>query len=286
MNCEYIKMKNPKPIYDYYNSVKKTVPYWFDVDYSLWLESYESDTDYEGDIMFSELITYAAFAEKSIIGFIQFGISNYTFNQNGEKDFSEKCGVIRNLYFDKKCSGDELIPLAESYFSEKGITKKSAFFHALGMTCNAGHGKLYCGLTHIETALLKFGYEREHENVYYKRMLTGEDFVSDNVSVQYGETNLKGLQEFEIKADGKDVGAGALVYLPQGEICYLKWIYIYDNEQGKGYASSALKTIFSDLYNKGIRRLDTDTADSNIIAQKLYEKVGFTDMGRTRSYLK
>jgi len=286
MNCEYIKMKSPKPIYDYYNSVKNTVPYWFDVDYSLWLESYESDTDYEGDIMFSELITFAAFAEKSIIGFIQFGISNYTFNQNGEKDFSEKCGVIRNLYFDKKCSGDELISLTESYFSEKGITKKSAFFHALGMTCNAGHGKLYCGLPHIETALLKFGYEREHENVYYKRMLTGEDLISDNVSVQYGETNPKGLQEFSIKTGGKDVGAGALVYLPQGEICYLKWIYIYDNEQGKGYASSALKTIFSDLYNKGIRRLDTDTADSNIIAQKLYEKVGFTDMGRTRSYLK
>ena len=54
----------------------------------------------------------------------------------------------------------------------------------------------------------------------------------------------------------------------------------------KGYASSASKTIFYDLYSKGIRRLDTDTADGNIIAQKLYEKVGFTDMGRTRSYLK
>lgn len=179
-----------------------------------------------------------------------------------------------------------MISLAESYFSEKGITKKSAFFHALGMTCNAGHGKLYCGLTHIENTLLKSGYEKEHENVYYKRMLTGDDVSSCIVSVQYGETNPKGLQEFEIKANRKNVGAGALVYLPQGEICYLKWIYIYDNEQGNGYASSALKTIFSDLYNKGIRRLDTDTADSNIIAQKLYEKVGFTDMGRTRSYLK
>lgn len=94
------------------------------------------------------------------------------------------------------------------------------------------------------------------------------------------------MQEFTITADGKTVGAGALVYLPQGEICYLKWIYIYDTEQGKGYASAALLTIFSELYSKGLRRLDTDTADGNLIAQKLYEKVGFTDMGRTRSYLK
>ena len=238
-------------------------------------------------MMFSKLMTYAAYDENNTIGFIQFGISNYIYNENGEKDYSEKCGVIRNLYFDSNHNcGEKLISLAEEYFAERNISKKSAFFHALGMSCNAGHGKLYCGLPHIETALLKFGYEKEHENVYYKRMLTGDDVSSCIVSVQYGETNPKGLQEFEIKANRKNVGAGALVYLPQGEICYLKWIYIYDNEKGNGYASSALKTIFSDLYNKGIRRLDTDTADSNIIAQKLYEKVGFTDMGRTRSYLK
>lgn len=285
MNYEYKKITDLKQIYDYYNRIKNAVPYWFNVDCNLWLESYQNDTDYDGEKMFSELVNYAAYAENEIVGFVQFGISNYTYNQNGEKDYSEKWGVIRNLYFDKEHNcGELLISLAESYFSEKNISKKSAFFHALGMTCNAGHGKLFCGLPHIETALLKFGYEKEHENVYYKRLLTGNDFVSDTVSVEYGEINPKGLQEFSIKADGKDVGAGALVYLPQGEICYLKWIYIYDTEQGKGYATSALKSIFSDLYEKGIRRLDTDTADCNIIAQKLYEKVGFADMGRTRSY--
>ena len=127
MNCEYIKMKSPKPIYDYYNSVKNTVPYWFDVDYSLWLESYESDTDYEGDIMFSELITYAAFAEKSIIGFIQFGISNYTFNQNGEKDYSEKCGVIRNLHFLSKYRFRITPHFSEKFFSYSVITLSCAF---------------------------------------------------------------------------------------------------------------------------------------------------------------
>ncbi len=284
---KYKKITDNKEIYDYYSRIKNVVPYWFDVDYSLWLESYNNDSDYDGDKMFGELMTYAAYAENDIVGFVQFGISNYTYNESGDKDFSEKCGVIRNLYFDKEQDcGEKLISIAEEYFSARGVSKRSAFFHALGMTCYAGHGKLFCGLPHIEAELFKFGYVKEHENVYYKRLLTEGDVASDKVSVIYGETNPKGLQEFMINTGGKTVGAGALVYLPQGEICYLKWIYIYDTDQGKGYASATLLTIFSELYSKGIRRLDTDTADGNLIAQKLYEKVGFTNMGRTRSYLK
>ncbi len=284
---EYIKITDHKEIYNYFSEIRNVVPYWFDVDYSLWLESYQNDTDYDGDKMFGELISYAACDENEIVGFVQFGISNFTYNENGDKDFSERCGVIRNLYFDREQDcGERLISIAEEYFSAKGILKKSAFFHALGMTCYAGHGKLFCGLLHIEAELFKFGYVKEHENVYYKRLLTEGDVASDKALVSYGEVNPKGLQEFTITADGKMVGAGALVYLPQGEICYLKWIYVYDTEQGKGYASATLQTIFSELYSKGIRRLDTDTADCNLIAQGLYEKVGFTDIGRTRSYLK
>lgn len=48
----------------------------------------------------------------------------------------------------------------------------------------------------------------------------------------------------------------------------------------------ALKQIFSALYQEGIERIDTDTADGNVIAQNLYKKMGFEDMGRTRSYLR
>ena len=287
MAYEYKRTADVKPIYDYYIKVKNSVPYWFDVDYELWLESFADDTDYDSDVMFDELIVYAAYFEDDIVGFVQFGISNYIYSENGEKDFSGKCGVIRNLFFDSEhnCS-DELIMSAEKYFAEKNISGKAAFFHALGMTCNAGYGKLYCGLPHIEAALLKYGYIKEHENVYYKRLLTKEDIADGNVRVNYGEINSKGLQEFTVINEDKAVGAGALVYLPQGDICYLKWIYIYEAEQRKGYASSALKTIFFDLYNNGICRFDTDTADSNIIAQGLYAKLGFTDMGRTRSYRK
>ena len=288
MVYEYKTPVDSKQIYDYCNSIKNAVPYWFDVSYGLWLESYNNDTDYDGDRMFSELMTYAAYAENNIVGFIQFGISNYIYNENGEKDHSEKCGVIRNLYFDRDHTcGEKLVSLAEEYFDEKNISKKSAFFHALGMTCNAGHGKLYCGLPHIEEALLTAGYVKEHENVYYKRQLSIDDLnVQNTVLIKYNADNSKGMRVFSICIDHRCVGAGEIVYLPQGEVCYLKWIYIDEGEQGKGYAAAALEKLCADLYSSGIRRLDTDTADGNIIAQKLYLKTGFKDMGRTRSYMK
>ncbi|MGN1119294.1 MAG: GNAT family N-acetyltransferase [Oscillospiraceae bacterium] len=287
MNYEYKRISDFRALYEYYCAVKSAVPYWFDADYELWLESFNEDTDYEAEKMFDELVTYAAFSGADIVGFIQFGRSRYIYNERGEKD---RCGsgIIRSLFFDKEHScGEGLVSLAEDYFRSRGISRKYAFFHALGMTCNAGHGKLFCGLPHIEEALLKYGYVREHENVYYKRMLTPNDSgFSGSVSIQYGERTPKGIREFSIICGGKTVGAGALAYLPQVGICYLRWIYIHDNEQRKGYATAALKALFSDLYSGGTLRLDTDTADGNTAAQRLYEKVGFTDMGRTRSYLK
>lgn len=287
MNYEYKQINDYKPIYEYCRKVGEAVPYWFEADYEQWLESFADDTDYDGEKMFREIITVGAFYEGRAVGFVQFGIPMYIYAENGEKDYFAECGIIRNFYFDKEHNcGKGLIYNAEKYFFGKKVSKQYAFFHAFGMTCNAGHGKLHCGLPYIEDILFKFGYEKEHENVYYKRLLTEKDVPSDKIAVNYGEITSKGLQEFTIEAEGRSVGAGALVYLPQGEICYLKWIYVCDTEQGKGYASAALQTIFADLYSKGISRLDTDTADGNVIAQKLYTKVGFADMGLTRSYLK
>lgn len=286
MKYEYHKVTDYLPLYDYYCKVKNAVPYWFDADHETWRESFCEDTDYDGEEMFSELFTYAAKADGEIAGFIQFGISRYIYGTDGEKDHTVKGGIIRQLYFDKgQDCGEGLISIAEKYFSENNIQRKFAFFHAFGMTCNAGHGKLFCGLPHIEKILLENNFVREHENVYYKRDLDGSIVqANDNITINYAAVNPKGLCEFSISSQGKYVGAGALVFLPQGGICYLKWIYIEDSEQRKGYASAALNRIFSDMYKNGIRRIDTDTADGNLIAQMLYLKTGFADMGRTRSY--
>lgn len=286
MNVEYRRISDYYPLYKYYKKIKGAVPYWLDADYELWKTSFTADTDYDGDRMFRELVTYTAQCEGEIVGFIQFGIPCFLYDGSGKKSDAIKGGIIRNLYFDPEYDiGNELIRLAQTYFEDNHVQRKFAFFHAFGMTCNAGHGKLHCSLSYIEQALTEFGYGKEHENVYYKRLLGEDDRrVNTGITVSYQPANPKGLCGFSIFAQGKKVGAGALVYLPQGDMCYLKWIYIDRMEQGKGYASAALRRIFADLAEKGICRIDTDTADKNHIAQRLYRKTGFEDMGRTRSY--
>ncbi len=283
---EYIIVSDFRKIYDYYRKATACAPCCIGADYDLWLESFASDTDYDGEEMFSELVTCAAVKDSTIVGFVQYGLSLYIYGTDGEKDRNVSGGIIRNLYFDEDSDcADELIAAAHRYFDSRNIKNRFAFFHAFGMTCNACHGKLFCGLPHIEKALLRAGYTKEHENVYYSRTLRESGLCSDGVEVIYGEENPKGLCEFSIHSNGQYAGAGAIVFLPQRDICYLKWIYIEGAMQGRGLASSALRRIFSDMYRRGIVRMDTDTADGNFIAQRLYTKTGFEDMGRTRSYM-
>ncbi|MGN0350063.1 MAG: GNAT family N-acetyltransferase [Roseburia sp.] len=288
MNYSYKELSDYKKLFEFYNSVKEEIPYWFDVNYEVWYQSMFEDTDYESTEFFHELNTYVAYESSNIVGFIQFGIPNYIYEQNGEKSFEVKAGIIRNLYFGKEHEecGMELVKIAEHYFEENKVDKKFAFFHAFGMTCNAGHGKLHDSQKHIEERLKVFGYAKEHENVYYKKILTEDVLTSEkDIEIRYSERNEKGLCGFSIFVGSTYIGAGEIVYLPQETIAYLKWIYIEKEFQQKGYASKALKVLFANLYQKGIRRFDTDTADGNMIAQRLYEKNGFENMGRTRSYL-
>lgn len=274
-------------IYDYSRQVGKGIPYMFDVKYESWLESFNNDEDYESEKMFREIFTYAAFSENEIIGFIQFGIPEYIY-LGEEKCYSGNYGVIRNLYFDIE-SGceDGLISIAEKYFRERNIEKIFAFYHALGMTCYAGHGKLHLSMDYIDDALKAHGYEVEHENVYFGRLLTENDAKNQkSVQILFSSINPNGKGGFKIAVGGKIVGEGELIYLPEGGICYLKWIVVYEEFRCCGYASAALRELFGELYRNGIRRFDTDTADVNIIARNLYERVEFTDMGRSRSYIK
>lgn len=45
-----------------------------------------------------------------------------------------------------------------------------------------------------------------------------------------------------------------------------------------------MKALKQWLYEKGIRRFDTDTAITNTVAQHYYEKNGFVREGVTRSF--
>ena len=281
------ELTNKVDLYTYYNVIKADTPYWFDVPFDIWYASMFEDSDCEGNVLFQELCTYVSIENGAINGFIQFGIPSFVFDNAGNKDFETKAGIIRNVYFgkDNEAIGRALIETAFSWFDKYKATCKCAFYHYFGMTCNAGHGKLYYSQLHIENLLSDYGFKKEHENVYFKRLLSRNEILrSDLAKIEYGTINEKGLCNFYIVVNGKRVGAGSFVYLPQGSICYLKWIYIEACYKGKGYGKAALHCLFFDLGQQGIKRIDTDTADNNIVAQGLYLSTGFADMGRTQSY--
>lgn len=274
-------------LYEFYRDARKDCPYWFDADTSLWQQCFTDDIDYDGNRMFRCLHTCIAWEHGQIAGYIQYGIPSYLYNASGEKDPQLLGGVIRDLYFapDSGC-GEALIHTAHAFFDRNQLARRFAFFHAFGMICNAGHGKLHRDLPWIEQALLEAGYEKEHENVYYRRQLTGDDLLSrSDVSICFAPANAQGLCPFSVMLGDTSIGAGELVFLPQGGIAYLKWIWIDSARQGQGYGTAALRALFDSLSRQGFRRVDTDTADGNLIAQGLYRKAGFEDMGRTRSYL-
>ena len=91
-------------------------------------------------------------------------------------------------------------------------------------------------------------------------------------------------REFAATLDGQEVCWGQVHFLPQGSIAYLRWIYVDEAFQHKGIGTNIMRALFSDLYEMGITRFDTDTARSNAAARSYYEKCGFTNEGITRSY--
>lgn len=55
---------------------------------------------------------------------------------------------------------------------------------------------------------------------------------------------------------------------------------------GRGLGTACMAALRADLYGRGVRRFDTDTALGNAAAQRLYEKTGFVRAGVTRSYVR
>lgn len=278
-----------RALFRFCRSMEPEVPCWFETPYELWTQSLFRDTDYEAEPMFRELHTWAAMEGEEAVGFVQFGIPNYLFAGNGEKQYGHEAGIVRSLYARPACDGcaAALLELAEQFFRQRQLQQTFAFFHAFGMTCYACHGKLPASQTQVEKVLRAAGYRKEHENVYYKKNLTGAKAPAEPaLTIRYGDCNTKGLCCFTVEKDGIAVAAGELVFLPQGGVAYLKWIAVASNCRRKGYGAQTLALLSEQLYRRGIRRLDTDTADSNLVAQSLYERTGFENMGRTRSYLR
>lgn len=274
-------------LFDYWRK-NHCAPYAFPMDVDIWSESMNADIDSDGRPLFQKLFSQvsrtAPNQKGAINGLIEYGFTAFGFDESGEISNQIHYPVIRDICFDRDCPevGQKLLEAALADLG--GEARIYAFFHYFGMSACGRHGKLHERDQHVETLLLENGFVVEHENVYYARTLTGQDAPNGNVTLRWKELSPGGCREFAAVNNGQETGWGQVHFLPQGDIAYLRWIYIDEKRQHQGLGTATMQTLFADLYKMGIRRFDTDTALNNEIAQRYYEKTGFSNEGITRSY--
>lgn len=270
---------NLKEIYGFQLGFR--APYFFDVDFEDWKNSFECDIDGEGRRLFKELVAKAVYDKDELLGFVQYGKTAFGFADNGDISSEISYSVIRNLYFkEDRADAGELL-LKDAMENLGGEERVYAFFHYFGMTCFARHGKLFENNAHIDSLLKENGFEVEHENVYYSSVLSESKSIDVNITAN---DLTKGNQQYiDFKIDGNQVGGCEVHYLSD-TTAYLRWIYVNGDIVGKGIGTKCMDALKSLLYEKGITRFDTDTALNNTVAQHYYKKNGFADEGLTRSY--
>ena len=254
-------------------------PYHFPMDESIWYESMNYDVDSDGRELFTEIDT-----EDTGHAMVQYGYSAFGFDENGEISPEIHYPIIRDLAFapTHRAEAEALLKKVLAYF--RGEERIYAFFHYFGMSACGRHGKLHEKDGHVAQLLEQYGFIVEHENVYYMRQLTGTDTAEGRIVLQWKDRSAGDCREFAAMVTDEEIGWGQVHFLPQGDIAYLRWIYIDEKRQHTGLGTAVMKQLFTELYNMGIRRFDTDTALSNTAAQGYYEKTDFVSAGVTRSY--
>ena len=276
-----INRDNVLDLHHYFLCFGKEIPYYFPVTFEHWKDSLFDDCDDDGKPLFSQLKTFVVRRNGRINGFIQFGVTNFTFDHEG-KNYDQFYGVIRNLHYDQDAeTAYMLLDRATEYFDRMGIEKRYAFFHFFGMRCYAGQGKLHASSFYMEDLLNRYGFIKEHENVYYsKSLINVSPCTSSEIAFSYGND----AHSVSFIRDREKIGGCELFFVPDLKICYLQLIYIEDKYSHQGLGTKCMNKLFDALRRKGILQLDTDTADDNTNAQGYYLKTGFEDKGRMRSY--
>ena len=271
-------------LFQYFFKHRSSVPYYYkSTSFAEWKNSLLFDQDFSNGPQFKDLETYILLEDNEIQCFIQFGLSAFIFGENG-RNFEKHYGIIRNFHFAQDTTREaaqELLNLAAAYFDKNGIRKTYAYFHYFGMSCFARQGKLHESEFYIEDLLHENAYRVEHENIYYSKLLI-EATQDVDIHLEYSKNG--NLLHF--KRDNSTFGQAELTYTPAADLAYLRWIGMKPEFQGQGIGTDCMRALCADLFNKGYKRLDTDTAENNYSAQKYYEKNGFADLGRMRSYQK
>jgi hypothetical protein len=170
-------------LFAYWRRVGAGVPFFFDVSEERWHRCLVRD-EREGERVFEHVETYLAAEGDEVLGFVQYGEPSFAWGTHGRKVYQPHIGVIRQLYFERERpdAGQALMRQADAFLAH--FTRNYAFFHALGMSCTAYHGKLHSSLWHVEPVLSRLGFGVEHENAYHSLDLGKVEGGDDGVQLE------------------------------------------------------------------------------------------------------
>lgn len=290
MEIRKFQASDATKLFSYWGKTGAEIPYFFPVSISKWQACLLED-ELDGEEIFKNLETHFVTVEDQIIGFVQYGQPNFAWKENGGKYHNPDIGVIRHLYYDQDQpnAGEILIQKAKDYLER--FSHQYAFYHILGMSCNAHHGKLHQSLSHVEQLLFSHGFSIEHENYYYVLdMQTIEPQISREFHLV--STYNKNEISFEVQQNEHSIGTAKVFLMDKltdgyaRDAVYLRWISMKKQHQDKGIGKEFLHLLISYLQNKGYRYLHTDTANTNTRAQRFYLRENFQSKGLTRNYIK
>ncbi len=275
-------------LFHYWRKVGTSTPYFFSVSAKRWQACLLED-EWRGERIFKSLETYVATESGQVLGFVQYGQPNFAWGKDG-KYYNPHIGVIRHLYFEQGRSdvGEALLAKAGDHLA--CFKQSYAFYHILGMSCNAHHGKLHSSQPHVDSLLRQCGFEIEHENPYY--VLDMQRIApAENSQLRLCSSHRPCGERFEILQDAEVVGTASVTYLDTltdgctRDTAYLTWIGVVGQRQGQGIGAKFLSVLVEYLSAKQYLYLHTDTASVNVRAQRFYERLGFRKEGYTRSYV-
>lgn len=282
-----INKENCNKLERYWKKISKGIPYFYPVNMDELAYSLLDDRKC-GERMFCYLESYLIEENGKELGFIQFGQPHIYWDTEGQKFYNPNIGIIRDIYFneDRVDVGRTLINKAEMFFNKNSFDNCFAFNHALGLSCNAYHGKLHESKKYIADLLREYGYNVEHENIYYTMNLNTLQEVGTNEDIKIikNEIDEYNKEVINLIYKNKKIGESVILYLSNIKGVYMDTIWVDESYSNKGFGSQFIKLICNDLWSNGYKRLDLDTVKNNLDAQRFYERNGFINKGITRSY--
>jgi ribosomal protein S18 acetylase RimI-like enzyme len=279
-----------RALFGYWQAVGKSIPYFYPATFEAWQRCLLADR-LAGEPLFQNVETGYALAGGRIVGMVQYGQPYFTWDAEGGKIYQPAIGVVRHLYFpaERPEVGEALLAWAAQGLGQ--LAPQHAFFHGLGMGCNAYHGKLHTSMAHVGSFLVEHGFEVEHENAFYALDLAQAGWeMGEHLALEVEP----GAHEshFWCRQGAETIGSATLRYLrgltggATRDVVYMTWFGIDAAKRRWGLGRQFMALLVGYLLGQGYRWLHLDTASHNLGAQCFYDDLGFHALGTTRSYIR